>query len=194
MIPARLATTSDGTDPSPPRTPVREEVFEVLSNRRRQYVLHYLKRNGDEPVRLRNLVDQVAAWENDTTIEELESNDRKCVYTALRQSHLPKLDAAGVVNYDKQRGEVELTDGAEEVQLYLEYVPANDIPWCYYYLGLSAVLTVILGLATASIFPFAELTGTTVAGLSIAVVAFSAVVHAVQTRRNALGSTDGTEL
>lgn len=166
----------------------REEIFDVLSNDRRQCVLHYLKQHEGRRVELRELVDHVAAWENDTTLDGLNSTERKRVYTALRQSHLPKLEDAGIIEYEHLRGEVELTDEASRVQMYLEYVPENDIPWSEYYLGLSAVSAALVAATWAGVFPFAELSGTVLAAILVVLFALSAAVHTYQSRQNRLGS------
>ena len=164
----------------------RDTIFEVLSNERRRLVLHYLK-HRDGRVDLRELVDHVAAWEYDTEVGKLDSSRRKRVYTALRQSHLPKLDDAGVVSYDNRRGAVELTEDAREVQVYLEYVPEDDIPWSTYYLGLSAIMGIVVMATWIGIFPFAEATGIGLAAFTVAAFAASAAVHTRYTQQNELG-------
>lgn len=166
----------------------REEVFDVLSNERRQCVLHYLKRADGRQVDLRELVDYVTAWETDSAIGEVASDERKRVYTALRQSHLPRLEEAGIIEYEHLRGNVRLTDRAEEVQLYLEYVPNRDIPWSEYYLGLAAVGTALVAATWLEVFPFAELSGLVLAALLVGMFLVSAIVHTVQMERRRLGS------
>ena len=166
----------------------REDVFDVLSNERRRCVLDYLKRHEEQRVELRELVDHVAAWENDSKPREVDSDARKRVYTALRQSHLPKLDKTGIVNYEHQRGEVELTDQAREVQLYLEHVPKNDIPWSEYYLGLSAVCAGLVTVTWLEIYPFVELTGIGLAAIMVMLFAISSAVHTYDASRSKLGS------
>lgn len=166
----------------------RNEIFEVLSNERRQCVLHYLKQHEERRVELRELVDHVAAWENDTTLTELDSTERKRVYTALRQSHLPKLEEAGIIDYEHQRGEVEVTEQARRVQLYLESVPEHDIPWSEYYLGLSAVAAALVVVTWLGVFPFGGLPGLALAAILVALYLVSAMVHTYQSRRFRLGS------
>lgn len=166
----------------------RDTIFSVLSNRRRRWVLHFLKQHDGQRVSLRTLVDTVSAWEYDTTPEDLSWRKRKRVYTALRQSHLPKLADVGVIEYDRQRGEVALTEAAEEYHLYLEYVPKHDIPWGQYYLGLTGIGAAITTLAWISFFPFAELSGFAVAAILVGMFGISGAVHAVSTRRQRLGS------
>jgi hypothetical protein len=166
----------------------REEIFDVLSNERRQCVLHYLKQHQGRRVELRELVDHVAVWENDTTLEGLDSSERKCVYAALRQSHLPRLDDAGIIEYEPMRGEVKLTDQAREVQLYLEYVPGNDIPWSEFYLGLSVVGLALVVATWLGVFPFGGLSGIVLAAILAVLFAASAAVHTYQSKKNRIGS------
>jgi len=166
----------------------RDDVFDVLSNARRRCALHYMKQNEDRRVELRELVDHVAAWENDTSIENLESSNRKCVYTALRQSHLPRMERAGIVEYDNMRGDVKLTPDARQVELYLERVPRDDISWSGYYLGLSAVSLALVTATWTDIFPFSGLSGLGLSALLACVFVVSAAVHTYQSRRNRIGS------
>jgi DNA-binding transcriptional ArsR family regulator len=166
----------------------RDEVFEVLSNERRRCALHYLKQHDRRRVELRELVDHVTAWENDTSTAQIDSTERKRVYTALRQNHLPKLEEAGIIEYEHMRGEVELTDDAREVQMYLEFVPSNDIPWSEYYLGLSAVGAALAAAVWLGVYPFVELSGLGLAVILVVLFAVSAAVHTYDAARNRIGS------
>lgn len=166
----------------------RNDVFEVLRNERRRLTLQYLQRSDEERVPLCEVVDYVAAQENGKPIEAVDSGKRKAVYTALRQSHFPKMDDLGVVNYDNLRGEVELTDAATEVQLYLEYVPGDEIPWHEYYLGLTGVAAALLAVVWAEIFPFGALSWRTLAVVIVLLFGVSAAVHARQARKNRIDS------
>lgn len=136
----------------------REAAFDVLSSQRRRYVLHHLL--GDEAggeSELRDLTTRVAAWENDTDPERVTSKQRMRVYTALRQSHLPKMDREGVVEFDPVSGEVELTEEAEELAVYLDAVPRDGMAWSDYYLGLGALSLGLAAVALLEVFPFALL-------------------------------------
>jgi hypothetical protein len=90
------------------------ERFEILKNERRRHVLDSLS-SVDDSVALSTLADQIAAIENDTTVEAVSSAERKRVYVALYQFHLPKMDRMGVVEYDKDRGKVSLTDNGRSL-------------------------------------------------------------------------------
>lgn len=159
----------------------RDEIFEVLSNQRRRYVLRYLKENyvADEPIDFRELVDQVAAWENSTSVDQLSSSDRKCVYTALRQTHLPKLDSMNVVKFDNQRGEIEATETIDDVLVYMEYVPEDDISWSQYYLLLSGACGLLALGVLLGIGPFANLPGLVIGFVIACMFGISALIQAV---------------
>lgn len=167
----------------------REDIFDVLSNARRRYAIELLKQHdpGDE-VDLSDLVEYIAARENGTTTANVSYKQRKRVYSSFRQTHLPKLDDCDMIEYDRDRGTIELGDAVTEARMHLEYVPEDDIPWCYYYLGLTAVLGGIIALIGLGVQPFSELS--TVAFGTIATVLFglSAAIHTTHTRRNEIGS------
>lgn len=170
--------------------PPREVIFDVLSNERRQCILHYLRQQEDRRVDLRDLVDYVTAWENDTTTEAIGTAQRKRVYTAVRQTHLPRLEDAGFVEYEHRRGQVELTEQARRAQMYLEYVPENDIPWSEFYLGLSGFGAALVAATWIGVFPFVALTGEAVAAILVALFAVSAAIHTYQLKRNRIGSDE----
>jgi hypothetical protein len=133
-----------------------DALYGALSQKRRRYALHYLKQR-DEPVTVQNLAEQVAAWENEKTVEELTSQERKRVYIALYQSHLSTMDDEGLVDYDDDAGSVALSESMREIDLYLEVVPEESVPWSLYYAGLTVANAVVLGLAWFDVRPFTML-------------------------------------
>lgn len=167
----------------------RDVIFDVLSNGRRRYAIEYLKgHDEDETIELADLVDYIAARENDTTVGQVNYKQRKRVYSSLRQTHLPKLGDCGLVEYDRDRGTIALADGVRTVQMHLEYVPEDDIPWCYHYLGLAAVMGTVVGLVWLGVYPFDDLTTAGFGTILTAAFGVSAVVHTIHTKQNELGS------
>lgn len=81
-------------DPDPPVTneefPVTD-IFELLANHRRQLVLEELATTARTPLSTATLAERVACAEYDCSRDELAVDQRKRVYIALTQSHLPKL-------------------------------------------------------------------------------------------------------
>ena len=118
--------SDDAADSSPTeQTFSKDEIFHLLQNERRRLVLQYL-RDTDGPVRMRDVAEQVAAWEHDTTVEQLTSTQRQRVYIPLYQSHLSKLDEAGVIDYQQNRGIVERKPLASHVEMYLDLKPPTE--------------------------------------------------------------------
>lgn len=161
--------------------------FDVLSSRRRRYVLHFLFQDEDGQSDLRDLTMQLAAWENDVDRENVTSKQRMRVYTALRQSHLPKMDREGVVEFDTARGTVELTDEARQLEVYLDIVPHNEIPWSEYYLGLSAISLALVGAVWMDAFPFGAVPDLVWAAVIAVLFIASSVVHTHHSREMRLG-------
>ncbi|TKX37670.1 hypothetical protein EXE51_06120 [Halorubrum sp. CGM5_25_10-8B] len=163
--------------------PSRGEIFTALSNARRRNVVTYLEEHGDD-ARVRDIAEQLAAWENDLEINEVTYKQRKRVYTALHQSHLPKLAESGFIDYEPNRGIVSLTEESRELQAYLEVVPENEILWSEYYMGLAVVCGLLCGAAWIGTVPFAAVSGYTYAVLFAVVFGVSGAVHRTVTRRN----------
>lgn len=114
-------TTASSTDSPPDEStdlPL-DTVFEILKNRRRRDILQYLW-NHDGTANIGELAEHIAALENDVDVTALSSSQRKRVYIGLYQCHLPKMDDAEVVDFDKHRGTIELRDSAEELTAYLQ--------------------------------------------------------------------------
>jgi hypothetical protein len=89
----------------------------VLQNPRRRAVLRYLA--GESPTTQGELAEHIAGLENDVDPAAVSSTQRKRVYISLYQSHLPKLDEAGAIDFDRNRGTVEATPQTDE---FLSYV------------------------------------------------------------------------
>lgn len=83
----------------------------------------------------------VAAWENGIQPNEVTSVQRKRVYTALHQTHLPRLDECGVVSYDCDRGTTAATDRLDVFEPYLHQSDDDRRTWHHYYaiVGVGAI-------------------------------------------------------
>ena len=115
-----------------------DHVFEILKNERRRTVLHYLSDRG-ETVSLGELAEHVAAVENGTTVAQVTSNERKCVYVGLYQCHLPKMDDMDIVEFNQNRGRISLGPNASQLYEYLDESDDVERPWPLYYGALTAV-------------------------------------------------------
>lgn len=120
----------------------RDRIFDILSSPRRRYVLYFL-RSEPNPIQLTELAEHVAAWENDTTVEALSTQQRKRVYVSLYQTHLPKLAEAGLVDYDEESGDVETASKATEIDPLLGEQRSRPT-WYIYYFGLAVLSTLLV--------------------------------------------------
>lgn len=127
-----------------PETTVRlskDDAFHLLQNARRRAVLRYmLEQDEQDRFVMRDIAEAVAAWEHDTTVRQLSSDERQRVYIALYQNHLPKLAEMGVIEYNQSRGHVTpkpaitlldpfLEDSFEvDTDLSLEWEGSDDSP------------------------------------------------------------------
>lgn len=95
------------------------EIFDILRNGRRRAVISLLREHGELSVP--TLTRHVAAEEYGVDMEDLSPDQHKRVYTGLYQCHLPRLDDAGVVSFDKDRKTVRLEDNSTQVERYLDH-------------------------------------------------------------------------
>jgi len=132
------------------------EIFDVLQNKRRRFVLQYLRRHGG-PVELGDLATQVAAWEYETSCEGISKKQRKRVYTTLQQTHLPRMADVGIVAYDSDDGVIDTTSQTDDLTVYLEIVPGGEFPWREYYLSVGAVSLALVATLWVGLFPFTRI-------------------------------------
>ncbi|WP_458187804.1 DUF7344 domain-containing protein [Haladaptatus sp. NG-WS-4] len=154
----------------------KDKIFHLLQTPRRRYVLQYLKEH-EGVVEMRDVAEQVAAWENEISVQELTSDQRQRVYIPLYQSHLPKLDEEGIIEYNQSRGTVERTALANQLDRYLDTSDTeteqsdgdtDEMPWEAYYLGVSVLSTIllagtVLGVSVLSALPAVGVGGSIVA-------------------------------
>jgi hypothetical protein len=104
----------------------KDVIFEILKNQRRRDAIQYLKEN-DGVAKLGDMAEYIAAKENDIEISALSSSQRKRVYIGLYQCHLPKMASSGVIDFEKNRGDIELKPMAEQLEPYLgDSTPADE--------------------------------------------------------------------
>lgn len=171
---------------SPDARESKNTLFSVLSSHRRRYVL-YACNQADGETTLSDVAEQVAAWEYDKPIGEITSTERKRVYTSIQQHHLSKLEDAGLITVDGDR--LSPTAKAKNLDVYLEVVPEETVPWSVYYLGLSLLGSAVLGFSYLDWLPDGISVGVVTAVL-LAAYLISSLVHLNQSERVSLGGLD----
>jgi hypothetical protein len=167
------------TDEGP--TISHDECFDLLSNHRRRYTLHYLQQNSSS-AGLGTLAEQIAAWENETTVEDLSYDQRKRVYTSLQQVHLPRMHEAGVVEFDDREGFVEIGPAAENLDIYLEVVQKREIPWSFFYLGIGGINTAVVAAHVMSVWPVAVIPDVGLSAFVLTTFLLTSLAHLYVTR------------
>lgn len=125
------------------------EIYEILANDRRRETLRHLTAARDGTVSLRELAATIATAE--TGQSPPPRSARESVRSSLRQTHLPKLDAVGVLDYDRDAGLVTLRANARDVDRYMLAVTRYGLSWgeVYRSLGIGSLLVVLAALLEA---------------------------------------------
>ncbi len=152
-------------------------LFDVFSNARRRRAVRCLKAQSGS-CELADLVERVAAWENDVDPDEVTRAQRRRVYISLYQTHLPMLEDHGIVDWDPDAHTIELLPSERLFEPYLERDPAGGRSWDVVYASLSIVGTFTLGLVALSVGPLSVGVAPFVAiALSVAVFAVATLQH-----------------
>jgi hypothetical protein len=169
-------------------TPPADELYDILANRRRRYALHYLQQ-VDRRVDFGEMAEQIAAWEHEKTRQKVTSDERKYVYSALQQRHLPKMDSANLVEFNKRDGTIEPTTVLNEIDVYAEVVKKGNVPWGVYFPTLSAVHSVLLALVGFDVAPLTAFSDFEWALLFISSFLVSSLVFLYDTKRMKFGGS-----
>lgn len=86
-----------------------DQAFDLVASVHRRQVLRYLLEEPDQPVYLEELITHID--------QKSDVSD-----TALAHQHLPKLDDAGVIEYDHRSGAVRPTETVEDLKPLLDTV------------------------------------------------------------------------
>lgn len=161
----------DRMDTDSDRSLSQAEIHDVLRNDRRREVLTVLQdREGD--VSIRELAEHIAAIESGE--DPPPRNLRQSVYVSLHQTHLPKLDDLGIVDYDTNSKTVHLRERSGAIEPYMGTVePAVDRVPAWAYLAVGVVGMALAGAATAGAVPGVDPAAVAVVAL-VVVIAVSA--------------------
>lgn len=167
----------------------RECIFNILSNRRRRFTIHALKRM-DEPVDLVELSEYVAAWEMNINPDNIEYEDYRSVYMTLRRTHLPKMDEKGIIHFDESAQNLRTTDRLDSVDIYTEVIHNEEIPWSLYYVGVAGISVALLAAVVVGVPGFESLEPLHVGAFTVIVFSLSAIIHHLIDRQNSLGDSE----
>ena len=123
-VPRWLLSGLDAADGSAGPIPLSTgTVCELISNARRRAVIrHVAALDADGSVRMGELARTIAGEENDIAPTAVSAEQRKTVYVSLLQNHLPKLDAAGVVDWNDRSGDITHDRSVDELAALIESI------------------------------------------------------------------------
>ncbi|MDG5776811.1 hypothetical protein VB773_21890 [Haloarculaceae archaeon H-GB2-1] len=64
---------------------------------------------------LPDVADEIAVWEHEASIDEIDADTVASIYFSLYHTHVPKLETAGVVEYHQEEDLLTLTDRGRTV-------------------------------------------------------------------------------
>ena len=97
------------------------EIFSLLSNDERRYALHYLSTQVGA-ISLGEVAEQIAIRDHEPTKDRYER-----AYVGLIHIHVPKLENAGVVEYQPNDETIALSGSFDALLPYLNLAEANDV-------------------------------------------------------------------
>jgi len=126
----RLSPSPDATQLDVESNVVTDDAdaWDVFRNRRRRQVIAEVA-NSDtqETLTTREVAEQIAAYEHDTRVRELSSKQYKRAYIPLYQDHLPKLDNAGIIDYNQNRNTIRATEKTEAAARLMTAAHDSDV-------------------------------------------------------------------
>lgn len=100
---------NDEGDRSPAGPVPVSTAFDLLSDSRRRSLLQHLLAR-DRSVAVADVARWVAAEERDAPVDAVPFEEVEHVYVSLYHVHLPRLEAEGIVEHDRDRNVVALTE------------------------------------------------------------------------------------
>lgn len=105
------------SEADPERIP-QDDMFDILGNKRRRQMLLILD-SAPGPVSMSEFITRIAAAEEGTSPESVSETFYKRIQVASLQTHLPKMESAGVIERDQDERTVELTRAGATLIPYL---------------------------------------------------------------------------
>ena len=100
------------------------DIFVLLAKRRRRLTLRIL-RMTPSTLTVGDLAQHLASLEYECPSAE----EIRTIHLALYHNHLPRLDEADVLEYDRHQGTIRPGKNFDTLSRYLEGVTQEDLPW-----------------------------------------------------------------
>lgn len=150
------------------------EVFHILGNDRRREIVSVLAAR-DERVDVSDVATEVASRESESG-DSVPNNLYKSVYVSLQQTHLPQLEADGVIEYDKEEKTIAAGPHFDEIEGYIETANAPDGKILQITFATAVLGLVLVALSGAGVPLFASMSPASWAAISLLAVAICCLV------------------
>ncbi len=108
-------TTDDTVKPT--------DLFALLGNRRRLLVIEYLSLFEEgTSIKVRHLARVIRGIELEKSPYQVNSDEYESAYNGLIQTHLPKLDAYDIIEYDVSRKTLSSTSRVSQYTLFVQII------------------------------------------------------------------------
>jgi hypothetical protein len=104
-----------------------DDILSLLAPERRRYALYYLK-NADGAVPIEELTEEIYAWEENDPENSVPTDEFRELLITLEHTHLPKIDEATHVEYDRTNDRIRITGMSSEADVLLSVTEAIEQP------------------------------------------------------------------
>lgn len=113
-----IQSIETGSDFSGRERPISANtILSVVANEHRRAILYTLDKASEKTLAYDVLVDRVADRVRDKDTERVSDEQRQRIQIALHHTHLPKLEAAQIIDYEGETGHVQFVGGKLERDL-----------------------------------------------------------------------------
>lgn len=104
-----------------------DRIFGLMSKERRRYALYYLDQQ-DGPVPVDEVAEQIAEWESNPGSVSIPEETFDEIEVELHHVDLPKASEAAYIQYDAEKGIVELTGAPPEFTAIISVAEVIERP------------------------------------------------------------------
>lgn len=102
-----------------------DTVLDLCRDQQRRIVLVALA-DEKRALTVRDLTQAIVKHDHNTPLTEISEEVVTRIHISLHHRHLPKLEAAGIIEYDPERNVVELTDEFDRLEPVLSAIIDTD--------------------------------------------------------------------
>jgi len=150
-----------------------------LSNARRRFVISYLRSQDGRVPSQRTLTEPRRVGERHPG-RRAGDQQIKRIYVSLYQTHLPKLEEAGLIEYDRENSTLEIRREADRLDEYLPTDGSERSNWQLVYGALAGLG--LLAYLLLSLMPSAPVSMGQLGAIIIVAFAVASIVHQISRR------------